>query len=85
VTELDSRRPGQRAKQRIEEDDIPLPHWWELQKDGAETRTKRRHSLAKDSRQANAVESFRRIGEASVRLHTKAEFQRRFRRPLEER
>jgi hypothetical protein len=85
VSELDRRASGERAKQRVEQRDILLPHGWELQKDWTKSLAKRRHPLAKDSSQADAVESLGRIGEATVRLHAKAKFGRRFGRPLEER
>ncbi|HSS83763.1 MAG TPA: hypothetical protein VLL30_08300, partial [Reyranella sp.] len=73
MTELACDRAADGVEQRLELRDVALAHWRELEQHRAEALAERAHAVGEQAREAHLVERLRRVGDAAVGLHTKAE------------
>src|SRR5207302_1626206 len=82
VAELHGRRSGERAEQRVEQGDVLLTGWRELQQHRTQPLAQESDSPAEDPGQADPVETLGRIGESAICLHAEAKAGRSLRRPF---
>src|SRR5438552_17847737 len=85
VAKLRGGRAGDCAEQRVEQGNVLLTGWRKLQQYRAEPLAQESDPTAEDPGQSDPVETFRRIGEASVGFHAEAKARRGFRGPLRKR